>query len=335
MPRTHAPSRPVSVKELAQDLAPEITGLPRLSCTVERFLADASRDTARAEDFAAALDLDPVLRGWVLRQANSGFAKLSRPVTSVAQACVVIGVAPLSRLVYAACTRDLLRRPLVCYRYPGQGFWLHGLAVCAAAGSLAEQAGPGARLVPEEARVAGLIHDVGKLLLDGRLPRTGAPRPVALAEERALLGADHGLVSAAVAMHWQLPAPVVDAVAGHHDPEPSPLGRCIAIADRLVRHWGLGVWTYARLDLDPPWRELLDTAAPLGLARPALENWCAGLPPILAGLEEMVRAIGHGEPPALPPAQPDAAPAAVEDRSRRSRRPSRQRESARRRRRRR
>jgi putative nucleotidyltransferase with HDIG domain len=332
MSRDATRRRPPSVQALARDLEPEIAGLPRLSLVVERFLANAGRDTARAGDFADALELDPVLSGWVLRQANSGFCNLSRPVASVAQACVVIGVAPLSRLVYAACTRDLLRRPLVCYRHPGQGFWLHGLAVCAAAGRLAELAGDRVGLGPEEARVAGLIHDVGKLLLDGRLPRADGPRSVSLAEERALIGADHGLVSAAVATQWSLPTAVVDAVAGHHDPTPPPGARCLALADRLVRHWGLGIWTYARLDLEPPWRDLVEQAEPLGVDRALLVAWCESLPPVLAGLEEMVRAIGHGEPPALPPSTTAPVPEPSGRTSRRPRRPSARRKSPRRRR---
>ncbi len=334
MSRNLSLASPPDLSTLACDLEPEIAGLPRLSRVVERFVRDAGRDTASADDFAAALDLDPVLRSWVLRQANSGFCNLNRPVSSVTQACVVIGVGPLSRLVYAACTRDLLRQRLVSYRYPGQGFWLHGLAVSAAAGSLVERVGERAGLAPEEARVAGLIHDVGKLLLDQRLPREGGPRHVPLSEERRFLGADHGLVSAAVAQQWSLPATVIEAVANHHDPEPEPGARCLAVSDRLVRHWGLGIWTYARLDLEPPWRELGELSAPLGLEQDGLAVWCEALKPILAGLEDMVRAIGHGGPPPLPPSVIQPTGAVTESEKRRARRPSQRRESARKRRRR-
>jgi len=330
---------PADVASLARQLAPEIATLPRFSRVVDRFLQDAGRDTASATDFAAALDLDPTLRGWVLRQANSAFAGLQRPVSGVAEACVVIGLQPLSRLVYAACTRDLMRHRFLRYRYPGQGFWLHSLAVGLAARRLVVRLGASAPLGAEEAMVAGLFHDVGKLLLDRRLPALPEDAPATPATERRFTGVDHGLVSAAVLRAWQLPTRPVAAVAGHHAPAPSPAARVVMVADHLIRHWGVGQWTYARTSLTPPLRELSELAAPLDADADALQRWCDELPPLIDALGELVRAIGHGNPPELDP-RPACDPAADSPpsppssrRSRRQRRDgTRQRASARRRR---
>ena len=318
------------IAALQADLAPEIARLPRLSLVVDRFLRDAARDTARAADFAAALDLDPPLRDWVLRQVNSGYYGLSRPVADVAHACVVLGLGPLTRLVYAACTRDLLGRRLACYRYPGHGFWLHGMAVGLAAADLAGRA-PGAGLRPAEALVAGLLHDTGKLLLDDHLPRAGGPRHVTVDEERQVAGRDHAAWSAAIARAWDLPDVVVRAVAGHHLPQPAPAACVIGVADHLARHWGLGVWTYARLDLEPPVRDLEALAAPLGLGGGDLADWAGGLVAVLTGVEELVRTIGHGAPPRAVDASPRAgdpsatAPASTSSRRRRHGRETRER----------
>jgi putative nucleotidyltransferase with HDIG domain len=310
---------PIDLSELQLVLAHEARQLPRLSRVAERFLLDAHRDTASAEDIAGALEADPVLQGWVLRQANSGFCKLSRPVASVAQACVVMGVDTVTRLVYAACTRDLLTRRLACYRYPGQGFWLHALAVGVAARRLAARLGPASPLSSDEALVAGLLHDVGKLVCDRHLPTAGGPRHVTVAEERAALGTDHAACAAVVAEDWELPAPVIAAVAGHHDRSPAPAARLVAVADALVRHWGVGIWTYARLHLDPPLRDLAAPAAPLGLTARELAAWAGDLPPILTSLEEMIRTVGKAAPPALPdgevvPRADQPAPAGRRDR---------------------
>ncbi|HOX26483.1 MAG TPA: HDOD domain-containing protein [Candidatus Krumholzibacteria bacterium] len=316
-----ATTRTYQISALARELAPQIATLPRLSRVVERFLLDAARDTATAEDIGAALDLDPVLRGWVIRQANSGFWNLARPVTSVAEACVVMGLRPVSRLVYAACTRDLLRQPLTCYRYPGEGFWLHGLVAGTAARRLADALGDASPLAPEAALLAGFLHDVGKLLLDRRLPRAGGPRHVTPAEERSVAGHDHGEYSAAVAAAWSLPAAIVEAVASHHDADPPPSARLLAVSDHLLRHWGVGIWTYPRCELAPPAQELAALAAPLGCSLPCLAHWWEGLPPVVDGLAEMLRALGHGTPPALPSgaecAPSPAAPAAPEGARRR------------------
>jgi HD-like signal output (HDOD) protein len=297
---------PGDLAGLARALAPEIATLPRVSRVVDRFLRDAGRDTASAEDIAAALELDEVLRGWVLRHANSGFAHLQRPVTSVGEACVVLGLQPVSRLVYAACTRDLLAHPFSRYRYPGHGFWLHALSVGTAARRLTVRLGATAPLGAEEAMVAGLLHDVGKLLLDQRLPPHPERQP-SVADERAHAGVDHGLLSAAVMRTWGLPARPIAAVAGHHTEPLTPAARVIAASDLLVRHWGAGIWTYVRTDLPPPLRDLAELTGPLGVDLDALQRWCDELPPLIGGLQEMVRVLGHGTPPDLP----DGAPAAA------------------------
>ncbi len=313
---------PTDVGALARMLAPEIRSLPRLSRVVERFLRDAGRDTASATDFAAALDLDPTLRGWVLRQANSGFANLRRPVGSVAEACVVVGLEPLSRLVYAACTRDLLDHRLRRYPFARGGFWLHGLAVGIACRRLAVRLGASAPLGAEEAMVAGLLHDVGKLLLDARLPReVEDPHP---ATERHHTGVDHGLLSAAAMRAWGLPSRPVAAVAAHHAPAPVAAGRLIATADHLVRHWAVGERPYAATGEEPPVDELIALAAPLAADADLITRWCEELPPLVDGLQAMVRVLGHGTPPDLPAGQPQAAsqdppPAAGRWRSRRDR----------------
>lgn len=288
---------PREVRQLAAELAPQIAELPRLSCVVEQFLQHAGRDTATAAEIGAALTCDPLLRDWVLRQANSGFCKLNRPLATVAEACVVLGLGAVTRLVYAACTRDLLRRRLSCYQYPGNGFWLHGLAVGLAARRLAALLKDASPLAAEEAQIAGLLHDMGKLLLDDRLPRAGGPRRVLVCEERASTGLDHGVYSAAIAATWSLPLDIVLAMAFHHGEAPPPAARLIAVADHLITHWDVGTAVYPRLERDPPLDACAAIAEPLGVERTILARWSAELPPLLTGLAEMVRTLGRGSPP--------------------------------------
>jgi hypothetical protein len=177
---------------------------------------------------------------------------------------------------------------------------------------------------------------VGKLLLDRHLPAAPGPRQVTPDEERAWLGIDHAACSAMVADAWRLPAPVVDAVASHHHRQPTPGGAIVAVADALVRHWGVGIWTYARVDLEQPRHELTAAGADLGLTGAQVSAWCEELPPVLAGLEEMVRVVGKVAPPALPAGEErtaDPAPASTSRRGRRrGERPGRRQERDRRRR---
>jgi hypothetical protein len=91
----------------------------------------------------------------------------------------------------------------------------------------------------------------------------------------------------------------VTAIIHHHGPADDAGARLVAMSDLLVRHWGLGIWTYPKLDLDPPLPELLDLAGDLPLTGETLTRWCKDLQPVLASLPELVQAIGHGAPPEL------------------------------------
>jgi HD-like signal output (HDOD) protein len=290
-------------EKLSPDLERRIAVLPRLASIVADFLVLARNEFLSAHAFEEVLARDRVLERWLLRQANSGFFHLSRPIAELSDALVVIGLERLKRMVYAVASRELLDRRLRRYRYPGDGYWLHALAVATTARSLVEatpapSAGappaPGGRLPlgPEEAFVAGLLHDLGKRVLDDLLPAAGTPRTFAPAEERAVCGIDHARLSARIAAIWDLPGRVLATIAGHHDrvsANPVTGGALVALADDLCNSWGLGPWTYPRTRADfavAPWRPLIEE---LGFDEVRWERWLESLRPVLEGLAEMLR----------------------------------------------
>jgi len=191
-----APAIP-QLDDLTAALRPQVEALPRLTRLVVRYLALLARDES-PRALAEGLEADGVLSRWLLRQANSGYFHLPRPVVTLSDALLVIGVEALTRMVFAVCTRDLLT--FHQHRYPGGGseFWKHGLICGALARALARHAGPWCGLVPEEALLAGLLHDLGKRPLDPLLDRRHGHRPVTREEERHAAGADHAAVSALI-----------------------------------------------------------------------------------------------------------------------------------------
>jgi HD-like signal output (HDOD) protein len=279
------------------DLADRLADLPRLPDIVGEFLALARRDNLTARAFEATLASDPALERWLLRQANSSHAGQVRRIETLAEAMVVLGLERLKRMVYAVCSRALLDRRLHCYDHADQGFWLHAMTAGIVARALharaAESGGlPPGRLDHEEAFVAGLLHDTGKLLLDEVLPRRGGRRDVTRAEEIACCGVDHAWLSARIAASWRLPASVTEAIAGHHADDVatrSDGAALVACADAVCRAWGVGRATYPRTGdgVDPiPWRPLLTD---LGIDRSAWEDLQTGWRPTVAGLAEMLR----------------------------------------------
>ncbi len=300
-------SRPLPVVpdlgDLTAGLRPQVEALPRLTRLVVRYLALLAQDGSPVA-LAEGLEADGVLARWLLRQANSGYFSLPRQVVSLADALVVIGVESLTRMVFAVCTRDLLTFPM--HRYPGggSGFWKHGLVCGALARAFARHAGPSCGLVPEEALLAGLLHDLGKRPLDPLLDRRQGHRPVTREEERRVAGADHAAVSALICERWELPAAIAGAIAAHHDDDPHPAGALLALADAVSHRRRGGAADETPL---PPgawarWR------APLDLPVDELESLLASAKPVLAGLDEMMRLLGHEHVP------PDREHAPVADR---------------------
>ncbi len=191
-------------------------------------------------DFAAILAEDPALATQVLRVANSAYFGRDRAVTDLAAAAGRLGTRLFTDVVLAAETLEAFGTAAASFDM--SEFQRHAASVARVASTL-ERRAPWA----EDAFMAGLLHDVGRLVLATRLPdefagierlveREGWPHHVA---ERQVLGTDHARIGAALLGTWGLPSAVVTAVRQHH--ECPLLGDlvldttvAVALAERLV-----------------------------------------------------------------------------------------------------
>ena len=216
VPRAPLPETP----EQMVSLAPELEALPIVA---QRVMAMVRDDTATLDRIAAVLGTDQALTAAVLRHANSALAMPNRRIASLREALARIGLRALSGVLVRACSAPLLDRGLPPYALPRRVAWRHAATASLAARDLARLlAAPAA----EEASVAGLLHDVGKMVITSVVPEAAA-EAVALARSRRMpvwqaeaqvLGFHHGHVGAALLRSWHLPEPLVDAVAWHHEP---------------------------------------------------------------------------------------------------------------------
>jgi putative nucleotidyltransferase with HDIG domain len=197
-------------------------------------LTDADDDT---RDLLATIDHDPALTARILRTANSPYFAQTRSVTSVARAVVVLGLPMVRNLTLGLTVWDATASSVAPQE--GRQLWAHSVAVAYAAQHLAVRtrscAGP-------DAFTAGLLHDVGKLVLARHFPDSYRPillrtamTPVPPDLERAAVGHDHAEVGALLFDHWRLPKVLVDAVVHHHDAHLVPgLPGLVAAADTLL-----------------------------------------------------------------------------------------------------
>ncbi len=222
--------------------APELEALPVVA---QRLMAMVRDDRTTVDMIANLLGTDQALAAVVLRYANSARAMPNRRIGSLREAVARIGQRTLSDVLLRACAGPLLDRGLPPYALPRRVAWRHAATASVASAALAKllrtAGGDGAG-------VAGLLHDVGKMVLTSVVPEAAA-EAVSIARSRRLpvwqaeelvLGFHHGSVGGALLRSWGLPDTVVDAVAFHHQHEltTNPLATVVYLADAAAHAVG-------------------------------------------------------------------------------------------------
>ena len=131
----------------------KVATMPRTVTTVAAMIDDGS---ASAASISRELGKDQVLTLKLLRLVNSGFCGFRSPVTSIPHATVLVGLDALRMLLFGTTLLTLEATQRM------KGFWQHSLGTARVAGILAERAG---LAKPEELVVAGLLHDIGKVVI--------------------------------------------------------------------------------------------------------------------------------------------------------------------------
>jgi HD-like signal output (HDOD) protein len=260
---THVNLRDQALRSLSQ--------LPPSSLILGKLTAALAREDVSFQQAAAQIEKDTVLAGTVLRMVNSAAYGRRGTVNSVRHAVALIGIDRLRTTVLSLSISHLWSRSRAARRWPGSRFNLHGVATAILADTIAQNAHVA---YPEGAFVAGLLHDVGKLVIAVGLPmqfeqildlteETGRDADEC---EQEVLGFRHAELSGAALERWNLPFEVQYAVAHHHEPfqagSPLPLASVLAIADRTINDMGL---TLLPRPGAPPPPKNIETLSPLGL----------------------------------------------------------------------
>lgn len=225
--------------------------LPALPAAVARLLAMLGDDETETAELVGTFAEDPALTGRLLKLANSAYYGVSRRVSTIPQALLVLGRKTTHSLVIAIAAEDVLRQPCEGYLQPAGGLWRHSLAVAHAARLLALRS----RLADkDEAFVAGLLHDIGKVVVseflvdhaDRITERLGSSDQVAfITVEQELLAVDYAIVGAAIAEHWQLPERLGDAIRYHPCPSQAKadpaLPTVLHVANAIALALGIGL----------------------------------------------------------------------------------------------
>jgi putative nucleotidyltransferase with HDIG domain len=212
------------LKRLVSEI-PAIPSPPRLYLELLEVLRTREPSTAKIGQIVAQ---DPAMCGKLLQLANSAFFGLPSRITSPTEAVFYLGLETIKALVLSLQIFALFERVKV-KEFSYTDLWDHSLAAGLLAQRIAtfhQAAGP----VIELAFTAGLLHDVGKLLLVTGVPHRYQKALVLQQKkqwsnwqaEREAFATTHAEVGAYLLGLWGLPNDLVEAVAFHHEPGQSP-----------------------------------------------------------------------------------------------------------------
>ncbi len=202
-----------------KDLPP----MPQIVFKARHLLANPDSEM---RDLSALLESDQAIATKVLKLANSAYYGLCGKVSSIRHASSMLGFKALGQLISMVGTSAVLGKTLQGYDLDSAGTWRHSLMAASASRIIALGKNPA---LESDAFSAGLIHDVGKLVLDRHVDKrksdferlTEGGRNSMLVAEQRILGLDHAEIGFEVCQYWNIPETISTAIKFHHQPSKS------------------------------------------------------------------------------------------------------------------
>lgn len=228
------------------DVVRETPELRPFPVTATRLISATADPGIGAGDLAAIFRHDPALSVRVLQVANSSLYGYSGNITTVSRAVVVLGFRAVRNLALAIAASSVYAHGETSHAERSR-LWRHSVGCAAVARLLAEEV-PG--VTADEAFLAGIVHDVGKLIFFDLVPERyrelaalgGGGRGLQL--EGCEFGATHTEVGRLCAEQWGLPDELCQAISGHHLQDTSGYSPGLVavtnLANQLSAAWGIG-----------------------------------------------------------------------------------------------
>jgi putative nucleotidyltransferase with HDIG domain len=286
-----APSEagPATKEEILTSME-KLTPIPQVALKVLR-MTDEDRDI---KALAAEVAKDQVMGAKTLRLCNSVLYSGRNRIESIDQALVLLGTKLLIKFIVSASINTYFSQVGGGYSLCKGGMYQHAVGTAVVAETLAAATG---RVKPSLAYTAGLIHDIGKVVLDQHVS-SALPyfyrelfenRSDVMSIERSTFGIDHCETGGLLASNWELPGSMREAMRYHHCPEKAThqpqLAHIVHLSDLLLSRFQTGL-ELERMDTS----RLTSRMAAVGLA---IDD--------LPGLVDRIPANVFEPPPDMPP----------------------------------
>lgn len=218
----------ISIEEVIN----KINDLPMLPELAREMLNDLNNDDVSLETIAEKVSMDQSIAAKVIQLANTSYYGNNSKVVTIQQAVSMLGTKNLKNLIRTSIFTNNL--PIArCRGFDNKAFWRHNIATAICAELISRTL----HMKHDFAFTAGLLHDIGRLVLVSKFPqkyehviRCATDNDCSLLEaERAILGVDHVGVGLILALQWNFSDAIQDAIRGHHAPDDKELNSVASI----------------------------------------------------------------------------------------------------------
>jgi len=232
-----------------QTVVDKINNLPTLPQVVESVISMVEDPNTTASQLSAVISKDQALTTKVLKVVNSAYYGMPREISTLNQATVILGFSTIKNLVLSASIFGTFDDHYSNQHFNRVKFWEHSIGTAVGARVLSKRIGLGN---PEELFVAGLVHDIGKVVIDEylhddflKILDIVETRNVRILDaEQEVLNFGHPNLGEWVATMWNLPQDLVTAIAYHHSPRLATgykkMVSVVHLADAISRIEGIG-----------------------------------------------------------------------------------------------
>jgi HD-like signal output (HDOD) protein len=249
----------MKINEQLLDKIQHISNLPTLPQIASHLIHVINDPLTSASDVGFIIGQDLSLSAKVLRLANSAFYGIPRSITNINNAVIILGIKVINTMVLSLTVFDLFpenkNAPTVFDR---KRFWLHSLSCGIIAKYLAAKVKKLILFDPEEAFCAGLLHDIGKVIMEQYL-HDDFQKALALSIEKnitlydaemEIFGFSHSDVAEWLTQSWSLPFDIQLPMIYHHTPQNAP--QCQEIV--LLCHLADLICYEAGMSIDPRYK---------------------------------------------------------------------------------
>ncbi|MBF0226437.1 MAG: HDOD domain-containing protein [Desulfobacterales bacterium] len=211
-----------------------IEDLPPMPQILEKAIGIINDPDSSLKELADLFETDQALAMKVLRLANSVYYSRLSKVRSIQGAALVLGFNTLGEMITTACASKILNTNLEGYNIIPGSLWVHSISVAFCSKIIAKKKFPE---YIDDAYLAGLIHDVGKLILNDFICARKSMFPelydkniiISTEIERKILGINHANIAGNLCEKWNFPKHISIAIQAHHSPSKWPQNELVQI----------------------------------------------------------------------------------------------------------